>query len=70
MNKKMKREMKKLSYIILAVSFVVFSSCEDWLDINDNPNALVEIPSGELLLKGTLLANAQILKGHMMRASM
>ncbi|MEQ9402038.1 MAG: SusD/RagB family nutrient-binding outer membrane lipoprotein [Cyclobacteriaceae bacterium] len=62
--------MKVFKNILLVATLITFSSCEDWLDVNENPNALVEIPSGELMLKGTLLANAQIHKGHMLRASM
>lgn len=60
----------KYKYIILLI-FLAFTSysCEDYLDVNDNPNQLVEVPSGDLLLKGTLLANTQLHKGHLMRAA-
>jgi len=59
-----------LKHIIIALTLVIMSSCSDWLDVNENPNALTEVPSGELLLKGTLLANTQIHKGHLLRSSM
>ncbi len=62
--------MKILKYTFLGVILIAFSSCENWLDVNTNPNQLTDVPSGELLLKGTLLANAQIHKGHMLRSSM
>jgi len=55
---------------LLAVLVLGFSSCEDFLDVNANPNQLTEVPSGDLLLKGTLLANAQLHKGHLLRSSM
>ena len=56
-----------------AVSLLLFSliiSCDDYLDVNDNPNQLIEVPSGALLLKGTLLANAQVQQGQLARTSM
>ena len=62
--------MKVLNYILLSAILVIASSCEDFLNVNDNPNNLIEVPSGDLLLKGTLLANAQLHKGHMLRSSM
>lgn len=49
---------------------LAFASCEDFLDVNANPNQLTEVPSGDLLLKGTLLANTQLHKGHLLRSSM
>lgn len=63
-------KMKLLKYISIILILISASACEDWLDVNDNPNALIEVPSGELLLKGTLLANTQLHKGHMLRSSM
>ncbi len=54
--------------LLLLLAFTSFS-CEDYLDVNDNPNQLVEVPSGDLLLKGTLLANTQLHKGHLMRSA-
>lgn len=63
--------MKIVSKIFLFVAVLLtFASCEDFLDVNDNPNQLTEVPSGDLLLKGTLLANTQLHKGHLLRASM
>ena len=62
--------MKVIKYIFLGVLMISFSSCDNWLDVNDDPNNLTDVPSGELLLKGTLLASSQIHKGHMMRSSM
>jgi hypothetical protein len=62
--------MKVIKYIFLGVILISFSSCDNWLDVNDDPNNLTDVPSGELLLKGTLLASSQIHKGHMLRSSM
>lgn len=62
--------MKVIKYIFLGMLLISFSSCDNWLDVNDDPNNLTDVPSGELLLKGTLLASSQIHKGHMMRSSM
>lgn len=62
--------MKFLIQILIVFSMIAVSSCSDFLDENANPNALTEVPSGELLLKGTLLANTQIHKGHLLRSSM
>lgn len=63
--------MKTINKIFLAfMFFTVILSCEDYLDVNDNPNQLIEVPSGDLLLKGTLLANAQVQQGHLSRVSM
>ena len=50
--------------------FVGITSCDDYLDVNENPNQLTEVPSGALLLKGTLLANAQVQQGQLARTSM
>lgn len=55
---------------MLGVLVLAFTSCEDFLDVNANPNQLTEVPSGDLLLKGTLLANTQLHKGHLLRSSM
>lgn len=46
------------------------ASCDNYIDVNENPNQLVEVPSGALLLKGTLLANAQVQQGQLARTSM
>jgi hypothetical protein len=67
---KKSKKMKVLKNTLLVILLIGFSSCEDWLDVNDNPNALGDIPSGELMLKGTLMASAQIHKGHLLRSSM
>ena len=63
--------MKSIYKIIASFVFLLsILSCDNYLDVNDNPNQLVEVPSGALLLKGTLLANAQIQQGHLARTSM
>lgn len=46
------------------------TACDEYLDVNENPNDLVEVPSGDLLLRGTLLANAQVQQGQLARTSM
>jgi hypothetical protein len=63
--------MNNIFQIIIGVLLIgLVSSCDDFLDVNANPNQLVEIPSGDLLLKGTMLANTQLHKGHLLRSSM
>ena len=63
--------MKSIYKTLLSVIFLMATSaCDDYLDVNDNPNQLVEVPSGDLLLGGTLLANAQIQQGQLARTSM
>lgn len=63
--------MKSRYKIILSLIFLTSaSSCDDYLDVNENPNQLVEVPSGDLLLRGTLLANAQVQQGQLARTSM
>ncbi len=57
----------KIMFVIIALSIV---SCDDYLDVNDNPNQLTEVPSGDLLLRGTQLANTQLHKGHLLRSAM
>lgn len=57
----------KIAFSFLLAFGVV--SCDDYLDVNENPNQLTEMPSGDLLLKGTLLANAQVQQGHLSRVS-
>ena len=61
----------KTTYRILLSFVFLFSAtaCDDYLDVNDNPNQLTEVPSGDLLLKGTLLANAQVNQGHLSRVT-
>lgn len=63
--------MKSINKIILSLIFLISSvSCDSYLDVNENPNQLVEVPSGDLMLRGVLLANAQIQQGHLARTSM
>ncbi|RDY58024.1 SusD/RagB family nutrient-binding outer membrane lipoprotein [Flagellimonas nanhaiensis] len=63
--------MKSRYKIILSLIFLVSATaCDEYLDVNDNPNQLVEVPSGDLLLGGTLLANAQVQQGQLARTSM
>ncbi len=63
--------MKTIYRILLSFIFVLSTgSCDDYLDINDNPNQLIEVPSGDLLLRGTLLANAQVQQGQLARTTM
>ena len=63
--------MKTIYRIFLSIIFIVsVTACDDYIDVNDNPNQLTEVPSGTLLLKGTLLANAQVQQGHLARTSM
>ncbi len=62
--------MKILFKIMFAVLLVSLVSCDDFLDVNANPNQLTEVPSGDLLLKGTQLANTQLHKGHLLRSAM
>lgn len=63
----MKTKYKILLSFVLVIGIV---SCDDYLDVNENRNQLVEVPTGTLLLKGTLLANAQVQQGHLSRVSM
>lgn len=63
--------MKTIYKLLLSFIFLLATvSCEDYLDVNENKNQLVEVPTGTLLLKGTLLANAQVQQGHLSRVSM
>lgn len=63
--------MKSRYKIILSLIFLTSASgCDDYLDVNENPNQLIEVPSGDLLLRGTLLANAQVQQGQLARTSM
>lgn len=63
--------MKTIYKILLSFVFLIATiSCDDYLDVNENKNQLVEVPTGTLLLKGTLLANAQVQQGHLSRTSM
>ena len=63
--------MKSIYKIILSLVFLTSSvACDNYVDVNDNPNQLVAVPSGDLLLRGTLLANAQVQQGQLARTSM
>jgi len=63
--------MKTIYKILLSFVFLIATiSCDDYLDVNENKNQLVEVPTGTLLLKGTLLANAQVQQGHLSRVAM
>ena len=61
----MKKNIKKFICIIVLVTFI---SCDQYLDINEDPNVAVDVPA-ELLLKGMELANVQIQSGTSMRIS-
>jgi len=67
MDNKMKNTYKAILPFLIAF---FITSCDSYLDVNENPNQLVEVPSGALLLKGTLLANAQVQQGQLARTSM
>lgn len=61
----MKKYLKKFIYAILLLTFL---GCNKYLDINEDPNVSVDVPS-ELLLKSMELADVQIQSGHLMRIS-
>lgn len=61
----MKKYIRKFIYLALVLCFV---NCEPYLDINEDPNVAIDVPS-ELLLKGMILADTQIQSGHLMRIS-
>lgn len=61
----MKTYIRKISYLALLLCFV---NCDQYLDINEDPNVATDVPA-ELLLKGMLLADTQIQSGHLMRIS-
>lgn len=48
----MKFKIKKYKYVILACAFA-FTSCDDYLDINDNPNNPTEAPLAGLMVNST-----------------
>ncbi|MCH4824050.1 SusD/RagB family nutrient-binding outer membrane lipoprotein [Gramella lutea] len=48
----MKFRIKKYKYVILACAFA-FTSCDDYLDINDNPNNPTEAPLAGLMVNST-----------------
>ena len=61
----MKKYIKKISYVALLLCLV---NCEQYLDVNEDPNVAIDVPA-ELLLKSMLLADTQIQSGHLMRIS-
>ena len=61
----MKKHIKTFMYSLLLVSFI---SCDQYMDIIDDPNVAIDVPPG-LLLKGMELADVQIQSGHLMRIS-
>lgn len=61
--------MKNIYKFLLALVIVSASACDNYLDVNDNPNQLVSVPSGTLLFKGTLLAQTQVQQGHLSRVA-
>jgi len=42
-------KIKYITSILLTLVFLVFNSCEKWLDINDDPNNPTEVPVSQLL---------------------
>ncbi|MCV9389034.1 SusD/RagB family nutrient-binding outer membrane lipoprotein [Reichenbachiella ulvae] len=52
--------MKNFNKYILAVFVLVFSSCDDFLDVNTNPNASTEVPPGTVMTNASL-ALSQVL---------
>ena len=63
----MKYNIKSLFILVI---LIVTSCGKEFLDVNENPNQLVNVPSGDLLFKGTILANTQLHKGHLLRSTM
>jgi len=61
----MKKHIRKFIFTAILLSFV---GCDQYLDINEDPNVAVDVPS-ELLIKGMQLADVQIQNGHLMRIS-
>jgi len=61
----MKKHIRKFICITALIAFI---SCDQYLDINEDPNVAVDVPA-ELLLKGMELADVQIQSGHLMRIS-
>jgi hypothetical protein len=59
---------KYIKQIICLTLLVSLSSCDQYLDINEDPNVSTDVPA-ELLLKGMELADVQIQSGHLMRIS-
>jgi hypothetical protein len=61
----MKKHIRKFIFTTLLLSFM---GCDQYLDINEDPNVAIDVPA-ELLLKGMQLADVQIQSGHLMRIS-
>jgi hypothetical protein len=61
----MKKHIRKF---ICITGLIAFVSCDQYLDINEDPNVAIDVPA-ELLLKGMELANVQIQSGSPMRIS-
>ena len=61
----MKKHIRKFIFTTILLSFM---GCDQYLDINEDPNVAVDVPA-ELLLKGMQLADVQIQSGHLMRIS-
>ncbi|MGO4818745.1 SusD/RagB family nutrient-binding outer membrane lipoprotein [Flavobacterium sp. W22_SRS_FP1] len=61
----MKIYIKKIICLTLLLSLF---GCDQYLDINEDPNVSTDVPA-ELLLKGMELADVQIQSGHLMRIS-
>jgi len=61
----MKKYIKTFIYTAILVSFI---GCDQYLDVNEDPNVATDVPA-ELLLKGMELADVQIQSGHLMRIS-
>lgn len=61
----MKKHIKLFICTFMLMSFI---GCDQYLDINEDPNVATDVPA-ELLLKGMELADVQIQSGHLMRIS-
>jgi starch-binding outer membrane protein, SusD/RagB family len=61
----MKKYLKKIIYTALLLSFL---GCNNYMEINEDPNVSKDVPA-ELILKGMELADVQIQSGHLMRIS-
>lgn len=59
---------KYIKQIIGGIVLLSFLGCDQYMDINTDPNVSTEVPA-ELLLKGMELADVQIQSGHIMRIS-
>ncbi|SEA62211.1 Susd and RagB outer membrane lipoprotein [Flavobacterium gillisiae] len=59
---------KYIKQIICSTLLLSLLGCDQYLDINEDPNVSTDVPA-ELLLKGMELADVQIQSGHLMRIS-